>query len=165
MFISARTDWTLATTDTLVTTHTIVLCHGFLGFDNIGPIEYFNGVKEELESRQCKVIVPIVPKTGSIEERAIKLDEQIESLLNIPHGTKPSVHLIGQWFFILHNGPHIGWISMVISSIYQFDVISFPIEYHHVINFSPGGWMNLQCQQWVKIWLISHVLWLISTGI
>ena len=33
----------------------------------------------------------------------------------------------------------------------------FPIKYHHVIKFSPDGWMNLQCQQQMKTWLISHV--------
>ena len=51
---------------------------------------------------------------------------------------------------------------MVISSNYWFNLISFPIEYHHVIKFSPDGWINLQCQQQMNTWLISHVTWLIS---
>ena len=69
------------------------------------------------------------------------------------------------WFLYVHYRPQNRWISIVVSSIYQFIVISFLIEYHHVIKFSPDRWMNLPWWEQVKTWLISHVLWLISTGI
>ena len=39
----------------------------------------------------------------------------------------------------IHCGPHIGWISTVISSIYRFNIISLPVENHHVIK--RFGWI------------------------
>ena len=61
-----------------------------------------------------------------------------------------------------HSGPHIGWISTVISSIYQFNVISLPVESHHVTKRFTW-WLDEFTQ--VKTWSVSHVLWSISTGI
>ncbi|KAI9461135.1 Alpha/Beta hydrolase protein [Boletus coccyginus] len=65
---------------------------------SIAGINYFNGVKSDLEHRGCKVITPQVSMTGSIEERAQQLDLQIVKLLNLPSQStstdKSSVHLI-----------------------------------------------------------------------
>ncbi|KAI5995744.1 Alpha/Beta hydrolase protein [Pisolithus orientalis] len=73
----------------------IVLCHGFVGTDSMMGLSYFNGVKDDLTSRGCKVIVPKVSMTGSIDERAKQLDLQIEDLLNLRSSSaKPGLHLI-----------------------------------------------------------------------
>ena len=61
-----------------------------------------------------------------------------------------------------HGEPHMGWISTVISSIYQFTVISLPVENHHVMERFTW-WLDEFTQ--VKTWSISHILWSISTGI
>lgn len=75
---------------------TIVLCHGFLGFTKVGPVEYFRGVEDELKAFGCKVITPQVDPTGSIEERAKKLNEEIIKLLKVTPGTNVNVHLMGE---------------------------------------------------------------------
>ena len=49
-----------------------------------------------------------------------------------------------------HYRPHTGWISTIIYSNYWIDWISFPVEYDHVIKFSPDGWMNLPCREPVR---------------
>lgn len=76
----------------------IVLCHGFLGTDSMMGINYFRGVKSDLESQGCKVVVPKVSMTGSIDERASQLNSQINDLLGLRPGastSRPDVHLIG----------------------------------------------------------------------
>lgn len=61
----------------------IVLAHGILGFDKIGHIAYFNNVKEYFENKYgVKVLTTEVSPTGSIEERAKQLREQILKALN-----------------------------------------------------------------------------------
>lgn len=77
---------------------TIVLCHGFLGFEKVGPFKYFRGVEQGLKDIGCKVITPQVSKTGSIEERAKELNMEIIRLLKVTPGTIVNVHLMCESF-------------------------------------------------------------------
>lgn len=79
---------------------TIVLCHGFLGFKQVGGIKYFRGVEEKLTNFGCKVITPEVDRTGSIEERAKELNEEITKLLKVAPGTNVNVHLMCKSFLV-----------------------------------------------------------------
>lgn len=55
----------------------VVLVHGFLGFTNIGPINYFK-VKQCLEKElNLKVYQPQIPPTASVEQRAEALRQQL----------------------------------------------------------------------------------------
>ncbi|KAI6156847.1 Alpha/Beta hydrolase protein [Pisolithus tinctorius] len=73
----------------------VVLCHGFPGTDSMMGLSYFNGIKDDLTSRGCKVITPKVSMTGGIDERAKQLDSQIGKLLDLhSSSTKPDLHLI-----------------------------------------------------------------------
>lgn len=62
----------------------IVLAHGLLGFaelklaaDYLPPIHYWRGIKEALTAQGCEVITSTVPASGTIEDRAAKLGEDI----------------------------------------------------------------------------------------
>ncbi|CAH7688889.1 triacylglycerol lipase [Phakopsora pachyrhizi] len=68
----------------------IVLIHGLFGFDKIGFLEYWKGIKKSLDKVGVEVYIASVPATASIESRAIKLQEFIEKHLS---GRK--VNLIG----------------------------------------------------------------------
>jgi triacylglycerol lipase len=82
------------------TDHIIVLCHGFLGFENVGPAQYFNGIRDALVASGCKVITPRVLPTSDIKTRALNLKEAISDLLRYDIDkeapAKPKVHLIGK---------------------------------------------------------------------
>ena len=63
----------------------IVLAHGLFGFDqlhlagSIFPgVHYWRGITEALAANGIEVITATVPPSGSIEERAKKLGEDIE---------------------------------------------------------------------------------------
>ncbi|KAF8817137.1 alpha/beta-hydrolase [Phlegmacium glaucopus] len=65
----------------------IVLCHGLYGFDSRGPtsfpsmrMHYWSNVLRILRGKVgAEVIVTSVPGTGSIQSRAARLDEQLQS--------------------------------------------------------------------------------------
>lgn len=64
--------------------HPIVLAHGLLGFDELRlagkwlpGVHYWRGIKEAMTANGIKVITSTVPATGSIEERAHALHDQI----------------------------------------------------------------------------------------
>lgn len=66
--------------------HPIILAHGLLGFDELrlaGPvlpgIEYWYGITQALSAKGVEVITAAVPPSGSIEMRAARLAETIES--------------------------------------------------------------------------------------
>jgi triacylglycerol lipase len=60
---------------------TFVFVHGFLGFHQIRAlfftITYFRKIEEELRRRELLYLVPSLPATGAIEERAAVLAQQI----------------------------------------------------------------------------------------
>ena len=61
----------------------LVLSHGFFGFASLGPISYFNGVKDHLTARFAgiRILVPAVPADGTIEVRGTALAQQIDQAL------------------------------------------------------------------------------------
>src|SRR4051812_38952707 len=66
--------------------HPIVLAHGLLGFDELRlagsllpGVQYWRGITEALRANGIEVITASVPASGSIEERAAKLGEDIAS--------------------------------------------------------------------------------------
>lgn len=61
----------------------IVLAHGIFGFEQIGPVEYFNGVAKYLASNyDANVLTTEVDPIGSIEKRGEQLRKQILDDLN-----------------------------------------------------------------------------------
>jgi triacylglycerol lipase len=69
----------------------IILCHGFLGFSKIGPVEYFRGVvKHFKDDLKHNVITPKVDPTQSIAVRGSQLRQQIEQAFD--HGTLVARH-------------------------------------------------------------------------
>jgi triacylglycerol lipase len=61
----------------------IVLVHGILGFGNIGPINYFNGVKEHLEQRFGATVFPaVLDPTAGTEARSTMLRARIQDALS-----------------------------------------------------------------------------------
>jgi triacylglycerol lipase len=69
--------------------HPIVLAHGLLGFDefhvagNLLPgIQYWRGITEAMRANGIEVITASVPASGSIEERALKLGQDIAAKAN-----------------------------------------------------------------------------------
>lgn len=66
--------------------HPIVLAHGLMGFDELHlagswlpGVQYWRGIKEALVEKGVHVITTSVPTTGSIQERAESLHEQIRT--------------------------------------------------------------------------------------
>lgn len=67
----------------------IVLAHGLMGFDQLRlagqilpGIQYWRGITQALEANGCEVIIARVPASGSIEERALKLGQDIAAKAN-----------------------------------------------------------------------------------
>ncbi|TPX12208.1 uncharacterized protein E0L32_007094 [Thyridium curvatum] len=64
--------------------HPIVLAHGLLGFselrlagDYLPAIQYWHGIQAALEAQGARVITASVPPSGTIEQRAAKLSDDI----------------------------------------------------------------------------------------
>src|ERR1041385_7221640 len=59
----------------------LVFVHGFLGFSHLRllgfTIEYFRHLKEELRQHKVSFLIPALPATGTIEERATALAAQV----------------------------------------------------------------------------------------
>ncbi|PBP25470.1 triacylglycerol lipase [Diplocarpon rosae] len=67
----------------------IVLAHGLLGFDELRlagsllpGVHYWRGITEAMRANGMEVITASVPASGSIEERALKLGQDIASKAN-----------------------------------------------------------------------------------
>lgn len=56
---------------------TLVLLYGFLGFSRRGPIEYFRGVEQALCQAHIVPLIPEVPPTGTVVERAEAIASQL----------------------------------------------------------------------------------------
>ncbi|QAY85889.1 esterase/lipase family protein [Pseudomonas arsenicoxydans] len=75
------------------TQYPILLIHGLFGFDRIGNVELFHGVKQALRSAGARVFIPHLSATHSNEARGDQLLAQIERVLE---GTGArQVNLIG----------------------------------------------------------------------
>lgn len=76
---------------------TVMLVHGFMGFEDIGPIEGFAGVTEHLESlgtedQPVEVYAPALPPIAGTSARAAVLAEEVDYALGETGATK--IHLI-----------------------------------------------------------------------
>lgn len=71
----------------------IILVHGFSGFTDLGPMEYFFGIKELFEEQGADVTAPALPPYNDPAERARVLADVIDATL--ARTGKAKVHLIG----------------------------------------------------------------------
>ncbi|CZS88142.1 hypothetical protein WAI453_000556 [Rhynchosporium graminicola] len=69
--------------------HPIVLAHGLLGFDELRlagslfpGVHYWRGITDAMRANGIEVITASVPASGSIEERALKLGQDIAAKAN-----------------------------------------------------------------------------------
>ncbi|HEY4223551.1 MAG TPA: alpha/beta fold hydrolase [Myxococcota bacterium] len=71
----------------------IILVHGFSGWDDLGPLDYFFQVKDALEQDGDDVTTPALPPYDTSQDRAVALARVIDEVLARTH--KAKVHLIG----------------------------------------------------------------------
>lgn len=72
----------------------IVLVHGFSGWDDIGPVEYFFGIKDDLlQARGEAVETPALPPYHAPGVRALVLAAHLDEILQ--RTRKAKVHVIG----------------------------------------------------------------------
>ena len=60
--------------------HPIVLVHGLFGFDAVGTVEYFRGVRDNLERAGLRVYRVRLPMSASTRERAAVLARAVEAI-------------------------------------------------------------------------------------
>jgi triacylglycerol lipase len=89
------------------TKYPIVMVHGFLGFESIGPLEYFYGITSGLRSGGANVYVTTVSAANSPEVRGEQLLTQVKQILAVTGATK--VNLIGH----SHGGPTTRYVASV----------------------------------------------------
>ncbi len=98
------TTWAAGYTETR---YPIVLVHGLLGFDNIGPVEYFYGVPAALRSGGATVYTPAVSAANSTEVRGEQLLLEVKKIVAVTG--KAKVNLIGH----SHGGPTTRYVASV----------------------------------------------------
>lgn len=103
-FFLAPASWATGYTQTK---YPIVLVHGLLGFDNIGPVEYFYNIPESLRSGGAQVFVSQVSAANSTEVRGEQLLVEIKQILAATGASK--VNLIGH----SHGGPTARYVASV----------------------------------------------------
>lgn len=89
------------------TKYPIILVHGLFGFDNIGPLEYFYGIPEDLRANGAQVYVAQVAAANSTEVRGEQLLTYVKQVLAVTGAAK--VNLIGH----SHGGPTIRYVASV----------------------------------------------------
>lgn len=89
------------------TRHPVVLVHGMLGFDAIGPVDYFYGIPAALRAGGATVYTPSVSALNSSEERGEQLLAQLRQL-KAAYG-HARFNLIGH----SHGGPTIRYVAAV----------------------------------------------------
>ena len=89
------------------TRYPIVLVHGLLGFDKLGPVEYFYGIPSALRSDGAKVYVVQVAAANSTEVRGEQLLTQVKQILAATGASK--VNLMGH----SHGGPTSRYVASV----------------------------------------------------
>jgi triacylglycerol esterase/lipase EstA (alpha/beta hydrolase family) len=77
--------------DLEATRYPILLVHGWTGFDEIGPLEYFYHVPDELVGHGYLVAVATLDPYNSIEVRAGQLAPQVDELLTEARATKVNI--------------------------------------------------------------------------
>ncbi|MES3024245.1 MAG: triacylglycerol lipase [Pseudomonadota bacterium] len=96
--------WALGYTQTK---HPVVLVHGLMGFDRLGPVEYFYGIPSALRSGGARVYVTSVSAANSTEVRGEQLLTQVKQILAASGASK--VNLIGH----SHGGPTSRYVASV----------------------------------------------------
>lgn len=71
----------------------IVLVHGWTGFENIGPLTYFFGVRQDLEQLGYPIAVAVLDPYNSVDVRGPQLAEFVASTLTTTRSRK--VNLFG----------------------------------------------------------------------
>lgn len=89
------------------TKYPIVLVHGAMGFDNIGPLEYFYGIPSNLRADGAKVYTVQTSALNSTEVRGEQLLTQVKQILAATGAKK--VNLMGH----SHGGPTARYVSSV----------------------------------------------------
>ena len=89
------------------TTDPIVLVHGLLGFDKLGPVEYFYGIPSALRDGGASVHVTTVSAANSTEVRGEQLLVQVKQILAATGAAK--VNLMGH----SHGGPTARYVASV----------------------------------------------------
>ena len=89
------------------TKYPIVLVHGLLGFDNLGPVEYFYGIPSALRADGAKVYIVQVSAANSTEVRGEQLLTQVKQILAATGASK--VNLMGH----SHGGPTSRYVASV----------------------------------------------------
>ena len=100
--------WSLFKSNYTKTKYPIVLAHGMAGFDNIGPLDYWYQIPNELRKDGAKVFVTQVSSFESSEVRGEQLLRQVEEILAITGAAK--VNLIGH----SHGNQSIRYVAGVI---------------------------------------------------
>ncbi|PKM23270.1 MAG: lipase [Gammaproteobacteria bacterium HGW-Gammaproteobacteria-14] len=90
------------------TKYPIVLAHGMAGFDNIGPLDYWYQIPNELRKDGARVFITQVSSFESSEVRGEQLLRQVEEILAITGAAK--VNLIGH----SHGNQSIRYVAGVI---------------------------------------------------
>ncbi|TBO31500.1 triacylglycerol lipase [Aquabacterium lacunae] len=75
------------------TRYPIVLAHGMAGFDQMGPVQYWHGIPDDLRKHGADVHVTAVSAFNSSEVRGEQLLRQVEQIRALTGAKK--VHLIG----------------------------------------------------------------------
>lgn len=102
------TPWAANAADTYAQTrYPVVLVHGMLGFDAIGPVNYFYGVPAALRAGGATVYTPAVSAINSSEERGEQLLAQLRQLKAAYGHTR--FNLIGH----SHGGPTARYVAAV----------------------------------------------------
>jgi triacylglycerol lipase len=113
------TDWPGPTTPTVPhKPYPIVLAHGFSGFHNIGPLNYFYGVEDALSKDGHQVFVTRVDPYNSSEARGEELLSQVQSILGDTSSDKVDLICHSQGaldcrYVANKIGKHIGAVVMV----------------------------------------------------
>ncbi|NVB38383.1 hypothetical protein G6O69_11125 [Pseudenhygromyxa sp. WMMC2535] len=66
----------------------ITLVHGWTGFENIGPLDYFYGVRADLEALGYPVAVPVLDPYNAVEIRGEQLADFVELTLGAQRARK-----------------------------------------------------------------------------
>ncbi len=69
----------------------LVMVHGWTGFENIGPIQYFYGVRQHLETRGYPVHVAVLDPYNAVEVRGQQLATVVDTALGVHRARKVDV--------------------------------------------------------------------------
>ncbi len=95
--VKATTDVTLPSDDEgppppLAFPLPIVLVHGFSGFSDLGPLQYFYGILDEFHDAGLEAFAPNQPPYSAVHDRALVLANHLDQILDDTGAEK--VHLI-----------------------------------------------------------------------